>query len=81
VSGPDAEFANRVRDEDHDQDANRDRGDQDEIEQLFGRALTGSESGLGACSSRKKCEHAEEDRGQERRPSEARHWLPNPNGL
>ena len=81
MSGPDAKFADRIGHEGHDQDADRDRRDQDEIEQLFGRALTGSKSRLSLGFSRNKVQDAEEDRGQDGRPSEARHWLPKPDGL
>src|SRR6266480_5792796 len=46
VYWPHAEFADRVCDEDHDKDANRDGGNQHKIEELLRRALTGSECRL-----------------------------------
>ncbi len=75
----DPELEHRVRDEDHDQHANGDRGDEHEVKQLLRRFLTRRER-CGADASCKD-QDQEECEPQGAHPPEARHRLANSDSL
>src|SRR5437773_2046710 len=74
VPGPHAELQDSIGDQHHDEDADANRGDQDEVEQLLRRALSRRDGRLGPPTRRGRKDH-QEGRGQEERAPRARHWL------
>src|SRR5438552_7602823 len=73
VPGPHAELQDGVGDQHHDEDADADRWDQHQVEELLRRALSRCNRLLGPPIRRRGREDRQEGRGQEERAPEARH--------
>src|SRR5438552_151723 len=73
VPGPHAELQDGVGDQHHDEDADADRWDQHQVEQLLRRALSRRNRRLGPRVRRRGREDRQEGRGQEERAPGARH--------
>src|SRR5205809_463308 len=73
VPGPHAELQDGVGDQHHDEDADADRWDQHQVEELLRRALSRRNRRLGPRVRRRGREDRQEGRGQEERAPGARH--------